>query len=77
MDASAAIAASSLTQGTEIANVHVPMRRLVVGDAMPRYLKLVYTCSALLTLGKVTAWVGSGRQTNAGLGYAPGFSVAN
>jgi len=51
------------------------MRRLLIGDASPRYLKLVYTASGALTGGKVTAWIGAERQHNEA--YAPGFNVAN
>ena len=70
-----AISTASLTQGTQILNIKVPMRRLVTGDAKPRYLKLVYTCSAAFGAGNVTAWIGGDRQTNTG--YPSGFTVAN
>ncbi len=71
---------AQLTAGVEILNIHVPMRRLVLatasgGDAKPRYCKLVYTASATLSAGKITAWIGGGRQTNTG--YPSGFTVAN
>jgi len=70
-----AISTASLTQGTQILNIKVPMRRLVIGDAKPRYLKLVYTCSATFGAGAVTAWIGGDRQTNTG--YPSGFTVLN
>ncbi len=75
-----AITAANLTAGTEVLNIHVPMRRLVRavasgGDAKPRYLKLIYTASATFSAGKMTAWIGGGRQTNTA--YPSGFTVAN
>lgn len=70
-----AISTASLTQGVQILNIFVPMRRLVINDAVPRYLKLVYTCSAAFGAGNVSAWVGATRQANTA--YPPGFTVAN
>jgi len=75
-----AINIGGLTAGIEVLNIHVPMRQLIIatasgGNAKPRYAKLIYTCSATLSAGKLTAWVGGGRQTNTG--YPSGYTVAN
>jgi hypothetical protein len=78
-----AVTIGSMAIGTNILNVYVPMRRLVLavsgtgGDQFPRYLKLNYVASATLSAGAFTAWIGDARQTDPGPGYPSGFTVLN
>lgn len=70
-----AISTASLTAGTTILNIKVPARRLLQGDALPRYCKLVYTCSATFGAGAVSAYLAADRQVNDS--YPSGFTVVN
>lgn len=81
---STTVTLGQLTTGSNILNIHVPMRRIenasqasVGNDAYPRYMKLNYIVSATLSAGTITAWIGGARQTNPGAGYPSGFTVAN
>lgn len=81
---STSVAIGSLTTGSTILNIHMPMRRLVnpvagtVGNGpYPRYIKLNYVASATLSAGTLTAALIGARQTNPAAGYPSGFTVNN
>ena len=81
---STTVTLGSLSTGSNILNIHVPMRRIedatiysAGNDAYPRYCKLNYVVSATLSAGTITAWIGGARQTNPSAGYPSGFTVAN
>jgi len=75
-------ALATLIAGAQLANIDLP--RPVAGQAMPRFLKLVYTVgTATTTAGKCTSYIVLDRvdqpmQSNAVYGgYPAGLTVAN
>ncbi len=75
-------ALATLIAGAQLANVYIP--RPIAGQALPRFLKLVYTVgTATTTAGKVDSYVvldntEQPQQSNAVMGgYPAGLTVAN
>lgn len=68
-----AVLTASLTAGQVIGNISVP--RPVPGQAMPRYLKLVYTTVGDFTTGTVTAALVIDRQDSPL--YPAGLTISN
>ena len=82
MWSSPTFALATLIAGAQLANIDLP--RPVAGQALPRFLKLVYTIgTATTTAGTVSSYIVVDRndqpmQSNAVMGaYPPGISVAN
>jgi hypothetical protein len=73
MLASAALTLGSLTAGSRIFDVDVP--RPVPGQAVPRYLRLLYTTVGTHTLGTVTSGIVLDRQDQ--ISYPAGINIAN
>lgn len=73
MLASAALTLGSLTAGSRIFDVDVP--RPVPGQAVPRYLRLLYTTVGTHTLGTVTAGIVLDRQDQ--IAYPAGINIVN
>lgn len=76
----AGISTASLLAGVNILNIQMPARRLLApngvgGDAVPRYIKIIYTASATFSSGNITAWLGAGKEANTP--YPSGFTVNN
>lgn len=68
-----ALTLGSLTAGARILDVDVP--RPSVGQALPRYLRLLYTTVGTHTLGTVTAAIVLDRQDY--VAYPPGLVINN
>lgn len=70
---SAAFTLGSLTAGSRLADISVP--RPAPGQAMPRYLRLLYTTVGTHTQGTITAGIVLDRQDWSA--YPPGITISN
>lgn len=68
-----ALTLGNLTAGARILDVDVP--RPGQGQAIPRYLRLLYTTVGTHTLGTITAGIVLDRQDY--VSYPPGLAIAN
>lgn len=73
MVSQAAIATAALLAGVRILEIDMP--RPVAGQAIPRYLRLLYTTVGTFTLGTVTAGIVLDRQDF--IAYPAGINISN